>query len=95
MTSKDPLPILHDLLAGRIDAPEAARRLVALAGPAAAGLAHSAAAFSGEDAVRLRSAMPAVRWEMAKLLSPGRLPEVAYDSSEYHRFMAGAPSGPG
>lgn len=88
MSSRDPLPILHDLLAGRIDAPEAARRLVALDGPAAGGLAHSPAAFSGEDAARLRSAMAAVRWEMAKLLSPGRLPEVPYDSPEYHQFIA-------
>ena len=94
MSSTDPTPILRDLLAGRLEPPEAARQLLALAGPAAVGLAHASTALPADDSARLSSIMAAVRWEMAKLLSPGQLPAVPYDSAEYHRFIAAMPSGP-
>jgi len=94
MSSTDPVPILRDLLAGRLDPPEAAKRLLALSGPAAEGLAIARGAVPAADAARLNAMMAAVRWEIAKLLHPGTLPAVPYDSAEYHRFMATIPTGP-
>jgi hypothetical protein len=94
MPSTDALPVLRDLLAAQIDPPEAAKRLLALNGPAAVGLAHLPNAFSADDTARLGALMAAVRWEMAKQLSPGRLPDVAYGSPEYQQFIAALPSGP-
>ena len=94
MSSTDPTPILRELLAGRLDAPEAAKQLLALTGPAGVGLARSSTALPAPDAARLDSIMAAARWEIAKLLRPDQLPAVPYDSAEYHRFIAAIPSGP-
>jgi len=93
MSPAEPLPILRDLLAGRIEAPEAARRLLALIGPTALGMGPAPAPVPNDDAARLNALMPAVRWEMAKRLKPDVLPDVPYGSPEYHEFIAGVPSG--
>src|SRR5689334_20728215 len=93
MPSTDALAILRDLLAGQLNPPEAAKRLLALSDQGAVGLAHHDV-FSGADAARLHDLMAAVRWEMAKQLSPGRLPDVAYGSPEHQQFMAAIPNGP-
>ena len=94
MNGSDPAPILHDLLAGRIDAREAASLFRSLSGPAAFGLAHAPDALSDTDAAGLEPLMAAVRWEMAKQDRPGLLPDVAYGSPEYQAFIATVPSGP-
>jgi hypothetical protein len=92
MTSTDQLSVLRDLLDGRIQAPEAAKRLLALDGPAREGLVLGPGVFSPEDMTRLASLMAAVRWETAKLLTHGRLPDVPYDSPQYQAFMATVPT---
>ena len=94
MLSSDPVPILRELLAGHIDPPEAARRLLALNGPAAMGLGHAPGVLSESETARLPSLMPAVQWEMAKQLSRGVLPDVTFGSPEYHAFLRGGPRGP-
>jgi hypothetical protein len=88
----DPLPSLRDLLATKISAREAAHRLVALSGPASTGLALGPGIFTAAELERLTPLMAAVRWEMAKLDAPGRLPDVPYDSPEYHLWLASVPT---
>jgi len=88
MAETDPLPILRDLLADRIGPAEAASRLFALTGPAAKGFAYNPSVFTDEESRSLRERMSAVRQEMAKLLSAGRMPDALFDSPEYHDYCA-------
>ena len=87
----DPMPILRALLAGTLGAPEAARAFLALEGPAAHGLVLGGTVFTQEELQTLAPLVAAVRWETAKILAPGRLPDVPYDSPEHRAFMASVP----
>jgi hypothetical protein len=81
------LEILRSLAAGTIDARDAAAQFHALGLP---GLAGDGALFSPAERDMLDRLMPAVRWEMWKL-SNADLPDVTYDSPEYHAFIASIP----
>ena len=47
--------------------------------------------FTQEELQTLAPLVAAVRWETAKILAPGRLPDVPYDSPEHRAFMASVP----
>jgi hypothetical protein len=75
------------LLSGRLSASEAARALLA-SESLATGLTAAAGALPSGDRARLDALMPAVSWEMTKILTSGRYPDVPYDSPEYRAIIA-------
>ncbi len=83
--------ILLELLDGRLTAAQAAGRLLAAAGSAPVGLGVDPTGLAPDVVRRLEALLPALRWEMTKQLVPGRLPEVAFDSPEYHAWLARLP----
>lgn len=87
MQRRDPHQILQDLSAGLLSPPEAAKALVAT--DALGGFAMAPGALPPDDRARLDALMPAVRWEMTKLLT-GRHAGVQYDSPEYRAIIASA-----
>ena len=93
MTAPDAANILQALLAGRVIPAEAARQLLAISGSAGAGLTIDPDTRSPADAARLLELMRAVRWEMARIMVPGQLPDAPYDSPEYHAWISRAPGG--
>jgi hypothetical protein len=88
MSLTDPNAILRELLAGAKTPVETAHAILALPRTAWQGLALDSPDLSPSEVEQLEHLMPAVRWEMLKLTNSGRLPDVAYDSPEYHAFMA-------
>ncbi len=87
----DPTAILQALVAGRTSPAEAAKALLALEGPASAGLAIDPSGLAPAEFDRLKTLMAAVSWETAKLVAAKPMPDVPYDSPEYHAFMASVP----
>jgi len=91
--SGDPVAdLLGRLLDGSLTPREAAQALLAASGTTGAGLALDPAGLAPEGRARLEALMPALRWEMARLLVPGQVPDVDYDSPAYHAWIAAAPA---
>lgn len=82
MTSDEARSILRELLAERLTPVEAAKRLLAASGAAGAGLTLDLLTLPAEERARAERLLPALHWEVTRLLLPGQVPDVAFDAPE-------------
>lgn len=90
MTWSDAHEFVAALLSGRLSVAEAGHELVADKS-LARRIDVALRALPASDRVRLDAVMPAVSWEMTKLLSEGRIPDVPFGSPEHRAIVTSPP----